>query len=64
MMKKIEPIETDKKGQDTINLDCDAANADWIRAARLLKRANGGDEQAREEFRNLEDTPMYQDEEV
>jgi hypothetical protein len=41
--KKIEPVEYAKDGTVTFNLYSNAADADWIRAARLKKRAEAGD---------------------
>ena len=36
-----------------------AADDDWIRAGRLRKKAEEGDQEAAEELRNMENTPMY-----
>jgi len=59
-MKKIEPIVRDEEGKVAqINLCCDGANADWLRAARLKRKSEDGDEEARKELAELEDTPMY-----
>ena len=54
-LKKINPIIRNKKGE-IIGLDfaADAANADWIRAARLLKEGK------LEELEKLKNTPMYE----
>ncbi|HPC04418.1 MAG TPA: hypothetical protein PLE04_11615 [Syntrophales bacterium] len=42
----------------------DAANDDWIRAARLAKKADAGDEEARRELEKMENTKLvtYDDE--
>lgn len=54
-LKKVEPIEYNKDGSiKMINLDADAGNADWIRAARLKKAGK------LEELKKLHDTPMYE----
>ena len=52
-MKRVKPIEKNKKGEIIFNLAADAGNADWIRTARLLKA--GKTEEAKELF----NTPMY-----
>ena len=52
-MKRVKPIEKNKKGDIVINLDSDAGNADWLRAARLLKKGKT------EALKKLHDTPMY-----
>ncbi len=58
-MKKLQvkAISQNEKGEITINLSADAANADWIRAARLLKKGKI------DEFKELENTRMFQIEE-
>lgn len=53
-MKRVKPIEKNKKGEIIYNLDSDAGNADWIRAARLKKAGK------LEELKKLHDTPMYE----
>jgi len=59
-MKKVEPIMKDEEGKIAqINLCCDGANADWLRAARLKKKSEDGDEEARKELAELESIPMY-----
>lgn len=58
MMKKIKPVETDEDGNMVFNLDADEANADWIRAGRLLKKAQAGDEEAAAQLKKMEETPM------
>jgi len=59
-MEKVKPIIKDKEGNiEMINLCCDAANADWLRAARLMEKAEVGDKKAKRELAKLEDTPMY-----
>ena len=52
-MKRVKPIEKNKKGEIIYNLDSDAGNADWIRTARLLKAGKI------EEAKKLFNTPMY-----
>ncbi len=59
MKVKVKPVEWDKNGEPIFNLSADAANDDWIRAARLKRRAEEGDEEARKELERLENTPMY-----
>ena len=57
--KKIEPVEYAKDGTVTFNLYSNAADADWIRAARLKKRAEAGDKEAEKELEELFNTPLY-----
>lgn len=55
-LKRVKAIEIKKvKGLEeiTINLSADAANADWIRASRLLKEGK------KEDLDELENTQMY-----
>ena len=62
--KKCEPISYDEDGNLVLDFSADAANADWIRAARLQKRADDGDDKAAKELEKLENTHMhYEDEE-
>jgi len=58
--KPVKAIEKDKNGNLVFNLAADAANADWIRAARLAHRAEAGDEEAAKELKRLQETPMVQ----
>ena len=51
--KKIKPIEKTKSGETVFNLAADAANHDWIRAARLVR------EGWEDELREMENTEMY-----
>ena len=55
-LKRVKAIEIKKvKGLEeiTINLSADAANADWIRASRVLKEGK------KEDLDELENTQMY-----
>jgi len=56
--KTIEPIEYDENGELIINACCTAANADWIRAARLAKKADDGDKEAKKILEELHNTKM------
>jgi len=52
----IPPVEYDKEtGLIVFNIDADAANADWIRASRLLKK---GDKKSLAELERLSNTKM------
>ena len=53
-MKRVKPIEKNKKGEINYNLDSDAGNADWLRARRLLKAGKT------DKVKKLFDTPMYE----
>ena len=53
-------VAEDVKGQLIINADSDEANADWIRAARLLKAAEAGDKEAAKELARRLKSPMYE----
>ena len=59
-MKKeqIRPVEFDEDGNPVLNSDADAANADWIRARRLLLKAQQGDREAKAKLQKLFDTKM------
>ncbi len=62
--KKVEPFIYNKKGEVIgFNLNADAANDDWIRAARLKRKADEGDEEARKKLDELENTGMFEIEE-
>ncbi len=52
-LKKVKPIEINAKGEMVFNLAADTANADWLRAARLLKQGRI------KEVEKLSKTPMY-----
>jgi len=61
-MKRI-PVKTFNlmdDGRVEINLAPDAANDDWIRSARLLKKAEQGDKEAAAKLKELEETPMVE----
>ncbi len=55
--EKIPPVEYTKDGEMIINLACDGANADWIRAARKLREGKEGEVKEMEE----EDTYRLKD---
>ena len=61
-MKQAEAISYDDNGDLVLDFSADAANADWIRAGRLKKLADEGDEEAAQLLQELEDTPMYYEE--
>ncbi len=57
--KKVEPYIYNKKGEIIeFNLHADAANEDWIRAARLKRKADEGDAEARKKLDELKNTGM------
>lgn len=58
--KPVKAVEKDKNGNLVLNLASNAANDDWIRAARLARRAEAGDEEAAKELKCLQETPMMQ----
>jgi len=55
-MLKIEVVETIRGGPYII-AGADAANDDWIRAARLMDKADAGDDAAAAELDRLFNTP-------
>ena len=55
----VKAIEHDEDGNLVINTSPDAANDDWLRARRLQKAAEQGDEQARRELEELQRTGMF-----
>ena len=55
----VKPVEYDPDTDEvTFNLNADLANDDWIRAARLLKKAKAGDEKARAKLERMYSTGM------
>ena len=49
----------EKVGDEVIiNLDADEANLDWIRAARLMVKAEEGDKEAEKELERRMNTPV------
>ena len=59
-MKRAKAIKQTKDGDLVFCPESDAMNADWIRSARLMKRAQAGDKEAAKELERLENTPMYE----
>ncbi len=49
----------DEDGNIIKEIPMSAADDDWIRAGRLRKRAEEGDQEAAEELKKMEDTEMY-----
>lgn len=60
-LEKIPVSETLSDGTKVYNLNSNAADADFIRTWRLLRRIEKGDESARKELEALENEPMYYD---
>lgn len=60
MKKKI--VEGMRIEGDTIYISpsFNLANDDWIRAARLQKKADQGDEEAKKKLAEMENTPMVE----
>ncbi len=56
-MKKTVPFSYDDEGQPVICPSTEAA-VDWLRAARLKRRAEQGDEAAQKEFDKMNNTPL------
>ena len=54
-LEEVPPVEKDEDGNIIINLAADAANADWIRAARKLKEGK------EEEVKEMEKKKMYRE---
>lgn len=48
----------DEKGKVIKRIPMTAADDDWIRAARLKKRADTGDQEAAEQLKQMEDSQM------
>lgn len=59
-MKKAQPIKKEN-GKLVFDPYADAANADWIRAARLKTSANSGDKKAAKELADLGNTALYEE---
>ncbi len=66
-MKKLKKVESIKRNKDGIaigfNLASTGANDDWIRSARLARKADNGDKEAKAELEELNNTPMFYSEE-
>lgn len=58
--KPVKAVDKDKNGNLVINLAANAADDDWLRAARLARRAEAGDGEAAKELKRLRETPMVQ----
>ena len=59
-VKTVKPFDVTDDGEIEFNLAADAANDDWIRAARLLDKAKKGDKKAAEILKKLEETPVVE----
>jgi hypothetical protein len=46
------------KEKGVYHLSASAANADWLHAARLKAKADNGDEEAKREFEEMDNTEM------
>ena len=58
-LKKCKAVEYDENGMAIFNLDCDAANTNWIAAARLQKTGRAED---KEKLDKMFKTPLYEEE--
>jgi hypothetical protein len=56
---RCEPVTYDEHGNLVMDVGSDEANADWMASARLLKRAQQGNEDAARELERRENTPMW-----
>lgn len=50
-----------ERGVLVINAATTEANSDWLRAARLKRAADQGNEEARKELERMNNTPMMQE---
>lgn len=50
---------TDEHGKIIERIPMTAADADWIRAARLKRKADKGDKEAAEKLKEMESTQMF-----
>jgi hypothetical protein len=60
---KTKPVYTtfrDKDGKIIERIPWTEADDDWIRAARLKKKADGGDKEAAEKLRQMENSQMME----
>ena len=57
-LKKCKAVEYDENGIPIFNLDCDAANTNWIAASRLLKSGKAED---KKKLKEMEETPLYEE---
>jgi len=58
--RDVRAVDVDENGDTVFDLAADAANADWIRAARLRERADAGDEEALAKLETLFNTSMVE----
>jgi len=58
--KILKPVE-EHYDHIVLNIDCDEANADWLRASRLKKKAEQGDKEAAKELNRMHNTKMYKE---
>lgn len=58
-MKKATITLQDKDGNIIVEVPLSQANEDWIRAARLARKAREGDQEAAEKLKRMQDTQMY-----
>lgn len=58
-IKKATITLQDKDGNIIVEVPLSQANDDWIRAARLAKKAREGDQEAAEKLKRMQDTQMY-----
>lgn len=59
MQRKIlSAIEYDEEGNKVYSANSNLMNENWIRAARLKRRADDGDEDAAKKLKEMENTDM------
>lgn len=61
MQKPVKGLTRDENGVLIVNVAAMESNGDWIRAARLARRAEEGDQEAAQELERMDQTPMMQD---
>ena len=54
----IEGIQVTEDGKVLINTSATEADVDWLRAARLMRRAKEGDKEAAKELERMENSEM------
>ena len=57
--KKATITITDEDGNVIEEIPMTLVNDDWIRSARLAKKARAGDKEAAEELKRMEETEMF-----
>ncbi|HOO98720.1 MAG TPA: hypothetical protein PLV06_04755 [Bacteroidales bacterium] len=59
--KIIKPVEI-VNGLVELNFDCSEESTDWLKAGRLQRLADAGDEKAKKELKRMRESKMFYEE--